>query len=82
MVDNWVGLAQWIISNPEKLALGLVVVTGAWRWIREIWHETKEGAAHETFTDSLLRERGELMRENKELRAELRELRKKNGNGT
>lgn len=69
---NWAGLAQWALSNPEKIALGLVIVAGAWRWIREVLREAKEDATHETFTEIL-------MRENKELRAELRELRRRNG---
>lgn len=72
---QWAALLQWALSNPEKGALFLVLVAGAWRWIRELRKEVKEDGQHESFTEMLLRE-------NKELRAELRELRKKNGNGS
>ena len=72
---QWAKILQWVLSNPEKVALFLVLVAGAWRWIRELRKEVKEDGQHESFTELLLRE-------NKELRAELRELRKKNGNGT
>lgn len=77
MIDDsghWAKILQWVLSNPEKVALFLVLVTGAWRWIRELRKEVKEDSQHESFTEMLLRE-------NKELRTELRELRKKNGNG-
>ncbi|KAB2929853.1 MAG: hypothetical protein F9K25_10160 [Candidatus Contendobacter sp.] len=73
--SHWAALLQWALSNPEKGALFLVLVAGAWRWIRELRKEVKEDGQHETFTEILLRE-------NKELRAELRDLRKKNGNGS
>lgn len=63
---SWVAFAQWILSNPEKSALFLVLLAGAWRWLLELRKAGKEDAQHESFTDLLLRE-------NKELRAELRE---------
>lgn len=72
--DHWAALLQWILGNPEKVALFLVILAGAWRWLRELRHDVVDDQRHETFTEMLLRE-------NKELRAELRELRKKNGNG-
>lgn len=71
---HWAALLQWVLSNPEKGALFLVILAGAWRWLRELRHDAVDDQQHESFTELL-------MRENKELRAELRELRKKNGNG-
>ena len=69
---NWATLLQWALSNPEKGALFLVVMAGAWRWIRELRKEATEDRQHDSFTEILLRE-------NKELRAELKELRRRNG---
>ena len=71
---HWAALLQWILGNPEKGALFLVILAGAWRWLRELRRDVVDDQHHETFAEMLLRE-------NKELRAELRELRKKNGNG-
>lgn len=73
MGDNWATLLQWALSNPEKGALFLVVMAGAWRWLRELRKEAVEDRQHDSFTEILLRE-------NKELRAELKELRRRNGN--
>lgn len=69
--SNWATLLQWALSNPEKGALFLVVMAGAWRWIRELRKEVAEDRQHDSFTEILLRE-------NKELRAELKELRRRN----
>ena len=80
-IGHWTALLQWILGNPEKGALFLVILAGAWRWLRELRHDVVDDQHHETFTEMFLRENKELLRENKELRAELRELRKKNGNG-
>lgn len=71
---TWAAFGQWLIANPEKMALFLVVITGAWRWIKEIIHAAKDDAQQETFSEIL-------MRENRELRAELREERRKRSNG-
>ena len=73
-IGHWAALLQWILGNPEKGALFLVILAGAWRWLRELRREVVDDQHRETFAELLLRE-------NKELRAELRELRKKNGNG-
>lgn len=62
---NWIGFMQWIMNNPEKGALFLVLLAGAWRWLLELRKAGKEDAQHESFTELLLRE-------NKELRTELR----------
>jgi hypothetical protein len=84
MDDNpktWADLFRWVMSNPDKGALFLVIIAGAGRWLRELWHEGKEAVQHETFTESLIRERTglnednvKLRDENKKLRDELREL--------
>lgn len=72
---EWITLLQWAIGNPEKGALALVLVMGAWKWIRELRKELKEDQQHESFTETLLRENKELRAENKELVHDLREAR-------
>lgn len=66
--DAWSRLALTLLSSPEKMALGLVVVVGAWRWIRELIREARGAQHEETLVEMLLRE-------NRELRAELRKQR-------
>lgn len=66
--SSWLELAQTVLSNPEKMALALVLVVGAWRWIRELIKEARGDAQEETLLDVLLRE-------NRELREELRNRR-------
>jgi flagellar biosynthesis/type III secretory pathway M-ring protein FliF/YscJ len=59
---------EWIrafLTNPEKAALLLVIVVGAWRWIREIIRELRGAEREETMLELLIRE-------NRELREELR----------
>jgi len=68
-------LIQWAISNPEKGALALVLLMGAWRWLRELRKELKGDEQQESFTDVLMKENKELRAENKELVHELREAR-------
>lgn len=73
MVDeanNWAGFLQWVLSNPEKGALFLVLLAGAWTWIKELRGKAKTDDAKEEFLDTLIRE-------NKDLRGELREERSK-----
>lgn len=68
MADNapaWSELLAAILSNPEKGALLLVLLAGAWRWIRELWRETKDDSHHESLVETL-------MEENRKLREELR----------
>lgn len=57
-----------IFTHPEKGALLLVLMAGAWRWIRELWREKKEDETHESLVEML-------MRENRQLREELRKER-------
>ena len=56
------------MEHPEKGALMLVLLAGAWRWIRELWRETKDDSHHESLVETL-------MKENRELRDELRKER-------
>lgn len=66
--DAWSRLALTLLSSPEKMALGLVVAVGAWRWIRELVREARGAQHEETLVEMLLRE-------NRELRSELRQRR-------
>ena len=79
MADNtpsWAELISAFIAYPEKSALILVLVAGAWRLIRELWRETKDDSHHESLVETLMREQRELREENKRLRNELRDERK------
>lgn len=67
---SWIEVLNAIIQNPDKGALVLVLLVGAWRWLREVWREAKDDSHHETLLETLLRE-------NKELREELRIMREK-----
>ena len=67
---SWAGLIQWVLSNPEKGALFLVLMAGAWTWIKELRGKAKTDDAKEEFLDTLIRE-------NKDLRSELRDERHK-----
>jgi len=40
--SSWSELLAAIFSNPEKGALFLVLLAGAWRWIRELWREARK----------------------------------------
>lgn len=62
--SNWPELLAAIFNNPEKGALLLVLMAGAWRWIRELWRESKEDTHHESLVETL-------MEENRKLREEL-----------
>ena len=79
--ENWSRLVIMLLSNPEKIALGLVIGFGAWRWIRELIREARGAAQEETLVEMLLRENRELRareeHENCALREELRILREK-----
>ena len=63
--SSWSELLSAIFSNPEKGALFLVLIAGAWRWILELWRETKDDSHHESLVETL-------MEENRKLREELR----------
>ena len=71
MADNsgWVEqVLRAFFDHPEKSALAVVVLAGAWRWLRELIREWRGDAQEETLMETLLRE-------NRELRAELRRAR-------
>jgi cell shape-determining protein MreC len=63
--SSWSELLAAIFANPEKGALFLVLLAGAWRWIRELWREGKDDEHHESLVETL-------MEENRRLREELR----------
>ena len=60
-------LVEWVLSKPEKAALGLVVAAGAAQW----WREWRARARGDRDSEGLI---AILIRENKELRAENRAL--------
>lgn len=72
---EWITLIQWVINNPDKSALALVLGMGAWRWVRELKKEFKDERFQESFTETLMKENKELRTENKELIKELKEAR-------
>lgn len=72
---DWFALLHWAVQNPEKGALAMVLVAGAWRWVRELRKDWKDDTHQETFTEVLIKENKELRAENKELVHELREAR-------
>lgn len=39
---SWAGLLQWVLSNPEKGALFLVLMAGAWTWIKDLRSELRD----------------------------------------
>ena len=72
MADNapsWTDLIAAFFAHPEKGALLLVIIAGAWRWLRELWRESKDDTHHESLVETL-------MKENRELRDELRKERR------
>lgn len=76
MGDSWSELIKIVLANPEKGALLLVLLAGAWRWLRELRHADKEDTAKESYLDALVKE-NRLLRE--ELREERRRARRGNG---
>lgn len=61
--STWASLIQWVGSNPEKGSLALVLLVGAWRYIRETYSGNKADDARESFTDILLEENRKLREE-------------------
>ena len=75
MADNapsWTDILSAFLAYPEKIALLLVLLAGAWRWLRELWVERKDDSHHESIIEILMKENRELRGENKALRDELR----------
>ena len=69
-IGTWVSVLKWIAENPEKGSLALVLVVGAWRYLREARTDTKAVDARESFTETLIEE-------NRKLREELLEERER-----
>lgn len=82
-MDDSVGwierLFTLFLNNPEKSALVVVVLAGAWRWIRELIREARGDAQEETLMEILLRENKEQREENRILREELRKKEREEG---
>lgn len=74
--SKWNEVIVALLDHPEKAALIFVILAGVWRWIIELFRESKEGSHHETFVESLLHRLKEAEQENKELREEIRRLNK------
>lgn len=79
-------ILQWALTNPEKSALGMVMVAGAWQWWREFRRGGRDDNERDSILDTLMKEiielrkdRDNLADENRELRKELRESRRHNG---
>lgn len=73
---GWLAAITAFIERPEKVALLLVVLAGAWRWIRELFREGKDDNRHDTLMDRLLKNDAVLREENDQLREENERLRR------
>lgn len=78
-------ILQWALTNPEKSALGMVMLAGVWQWWREFRRGGRGDNERNTVMDTLMKEITELRKdrdnlsdENRELRKELREARHRN----
>lgn len=67
---SWMDTLLAILEHPEKGALFLVILAGAWRWLRELFREHKEDEQHDIFIDRLLKDDKTLRAENARLRLE------------
>lgn len=70
MAADLKSLFEMLMDNPEKGALLLVILTGAWRWIRELFREKTEDDQHNVFVERILKDDWQLRAENARLRAE------------
>ena len=73
--SSWTSFIQWLFTNPEKAALFMVLITGAFRWIKELKKEIKEDHRQDNIFDLMFKENKDLLQENKTLRNEIKELR-------
>ena len=69
---SWLEFISWVLSNPEKSALGLVMVFGTWRWIKEFRSESKKETTFKSYTEHLIKENRDLRKELDETRLKLR----------
>lgn len=53
------GMAKWLLENPEKTAMGVVMLAGVWRILWEIWKDVR-GKKDELLIETMLRENHEL----------------------
>lgn len=65
---TWTSILSDVFTHPDKIALGFVIIVGAWSWIKQLIREARGTAQEETLIETLLRE-------NRELREELRNRR-------
>lgn len=79
-------ILKWALENPEKSALGMVMLAGVWQWWREFRRGGRGDNERNTVMDTLMREITELRKdrdtlsdENRNLRKEIRESRRRNG---
>ena len=63
-----------ILDHPEKGALFLVIIAGAWRWLRELFREHKDDEHYDSLLERTLKEGHELREENARLRKENHDL--------
>lgn len=59
-----------ILEHPEKGALLLVILAGAWRWLRELFREHKADEQHDTLIERMLKDDQILRAENARLHVE------------
>lgn len=71
---SWTEAFLAVLDHPEKGALFLVILVGAWRWLRELWRERKEDDQHDTLLDRMFADDRALREENDRLRKENRDL--------
>lgn len=74
--SKWTETLLAILDHPEKGALFLVIIAGAWRWIRELFREHKEDEHYDSLLERTLKEGHELREENARLRKENHDLQK------
>ncbi len=79
-------ILKWALENPEKSALGMVMLAGVWQWLREFRRVGRGDNERDSVLDTLMKEiielrkdRDNLADENRELRKEIRESRRRNG---
>lgn len=61
---DWIErLLRLFFDQPEKSALLIVIVAGAWRWLRELIREMRGAEREETMLEMLIRENRELREE-------------------
>lgn len=75
--SKWVEALTALMEHPEKGALILVLLAGAWRWLRELFREHKDDEHHDIWMERLLRDDHGLRAENAQLRREILTLQRR-----